>query len=563
MGADLVIRGGQVVDGTGGPARMADVVIDGDRVVDIVERFDGSAARTIDAEGRVVTPGFVDIHTHLDAQLAWDHLCTSSCWHGVTSVVLGNCGVTFAPVNPGDAEQLAEMMESVEDIPRDAILDGLPFDWTTYGGYLRWIDGLPKGLNVGGMVGHCAVRLAAMGERAMDETPASAADIAAMVELVDEAIGAGALGFSTSRTLLHRVPDGRPVPGTWATPEELFAMADVLGRHGRAVFESASRLGERDGDDLVQTRAEMAWMGEVSRRSGRPLTFGLAQSDRRPDLYRRVIAFAKEENATGATVRPQTTARGVGILFGPANRTPFDRGEAWRSLQPLPVDERLVAYRERREELVADATSQPTLGADQLFVLPPGDARYDLGPDDTLAAHAARRGITPVEAFLDLSAERGAGLTLNFPFLNQRLGAVEEMLDDPIVTLGLADAGAHVGQIMDASQPTFLLTYWVRERRRWSLEEAVRRLTSDTASLFDIRDRGVLRPGAFADVNVLDLEGMTLPQPEYVHDFPGGAGRYVQRSTGYDYTLVNGQVFMDHGEHTGVLAGRTLRSTDA
>lgn len=561
MEADLVIRGGTVVDGTGSPGRSADVVISGDRITEVTERYDGTATRTIDAEGRTVTPGFVDIHTHLDAQLAWDELGTSSCWHGVTSVVLGNCGVTFAPVNPGDEATLAEMMESVEDIPREAILGGLPFDWTTYGGYLRWIDSLPKGLNVGGMVGHCAVRLAAMGERALDEAPATADDIAAVVALVDEAIGAGALGFSTSRTLMHKVPDGRPVPGTWAAPEELYAIADVLGRYGRAVFESASRLGERDGEDLVNTRAEVAWMGEVSRRSGRPVTFGLTQSNRRPDLYGRVIAFAKEENATGAMVRPQTTARGVGVLYGPANRTPFDRGPAWKALRPLPLADRLVAYREQREALVADAVANPsTLDPSGVYVLPPGDARYDLGSDDTLAAHAARRGVTTVEAFLDLAAERGGELTLNFPFLNQRLEAVEAMLDDPVVTLGLADAGAHVGQIMDASQPTFFLTYWVRERQRWSLEEAIRRLTSDTAALFGIADRGVLRPGAFADVNVLDLEGMRLPQPEYVHDFPNGAGRYVQRATGYDCTVVNGQVFMEHGEHAGALAGRTLRS---
>lgn len=565
MDADLVIRNGRVVDGTGSPERVADVAVRGTRVLAVEAAWDGSATREVDADGLVVTPGFVDIHTHLDAQLGWDAIGTSSCWHGVTSVVLGNCGVTFAPCRAGDREFLAEMMESVEDIPREAILDMLPWDWEGYGGYLSWIDRLPKGLNVGGMVGHSAVRVHAMGQRSLDEAPAGIDDIAAMCELVDEAMRAGALGFSTSRTLLHRVPDGRPVPGTWATPEELLAIAGVLGRRRAGVFESASRLGERDGDDLANTRAEVAWMGEVSRRSGRPVTFGLTQSDRRPDLYRRVVEFAKEENSTGATVRPQTTARGVGVLFSLGNRTPFDRAPAWRDLRDRPMQEILTILRDpsRRSTLISEAgTHGAAVDPSALFVLPEGPARYDLGPDQSLAAEAERRGVTAAAAFVELALERRGRVLLNLPFLNQRLEAVEEMLDDPLVTLGLADAGAHVGQIMDASQPTFLLSYWVRERQRWSLEEAVRRLTSDTAALFGVRDRGLLAPGAYADLNVIDLEGMVLHQPEYVHDFPGGAGRYVQRADGYEMTLVNGEVFMERGEHTGALAGVTLRSTD-
>ena len=514
---------------------------------------------------RVVTPGFVDIHTHLDAQLAWDPLGTSSCWHGVTSAVMGNCGVTFAPCRPEDRPYLAELMESVEDIPRDAILDGLPWDWVSYREYLETMEKLPKGPNVGGMVGHCAVRHHVMGERSLDEAPATDGEIAAMAKLVDDAMKAGALGFSTSRTLLHRVPDGRPVPGTWAAPEELYAFADVLRRRRRGVLESASRLGEKDNEQLAGTRAEVAWMGEASRRSGRPVTFGLAQSDRRPDLFRQVVGFAKEENAAGGCLRPQTTARGIGLLFGLQSRTPFDRSPAWRELRGLSLQEQLLALRDpvRRSLLIAEADGHPpALDLHHLYVLPPGPARYDCPANSSLAAHAQMRGVSAAAAFIELVLETDGALVCNFPFLNSCLGAVEEMLDDPLVTLGLGDAGAHVGQIMDASQPTFLLTYWVRERARWGLEEAVRRLTSDTAGLFGIVDRGVLRPGAFADVNVIDLEGLTLPQPEFVYDFPGGAGRYVQGSRGYDWTLVNGEVFMDHGEHTGALVGRLLRSTD-
>jgi N-acyl-D-amino-acid deacylase len=568
MDGDVIIRNGTVVDGTGAPRRRADVRIAGDRIVEITDRadggIDGRAPTEIDAEGRIVTPGFVDIHTHLDAQLAWDPIGTSSCWHGVTSVVMGNCGVTFAPCRPADRELLAEMMESVEDIPRDAILGSLPWDWESYGEYYASIDRMPKGPNTGGMVGHSALRTYAMGERSLDEAPAGSDDVATMCELLDEAMSAGALGVSTSRTFLHRVPDGRPVPGTHATADELLAFARVLARHGTGVFEGAMRLGERDDDELTATRREVALMGDISRCSGRPVSFGLTQSNRRPDLYERVVALSKEENAAGATVRPQTTARGVGILFGLEARTPFDKAPAWQELRGAINGRKMQMVRDPsfRQLLIAEADIHgPSVDLRQLFVMPSeGPARYDCDPGSSLAAIAAARGVSPAAAFIELVLETDGHLVANLPFLNQDLAAVEVMLDDPLVTLGLADAGAHVGQIMDASQPTFFLTYWVRERQRWTLEEAVRRLTSDTADLFGIRDRGRLTVGAHADVNVIDFDDLTLPQPEYVHDFPGGAGRYVQRSQGYDYTFVNGQLFMDHGEHTGALAGTLLRS---
>jgi N-acyl-D-aspartate/D-glutamate deacylase len=558
---DLVIRGGEVVDGTGAEPQVADVAIDGDTIVAVESGYEGTGRREIDAEGRIVTPGFVDIHTHLDAQLAWDSLPTSSCWHGVTSAVLGNCGVTFAPVAEGGADFLAEMMESVEDIPRRAILEGMPWDWRSYGQYLEWIDRIPKGINVGGMVGHCAVRLAAMGERGMDETPSSDEDIAAMAQLVDEAMTAGALGFSTSRTLLHVVPDGRQVPGTFADERELLAFGDVLGQHGKGIFEAAARLGERDRD-LTKTRAEMAWMGEVSRRSGRPVSFGLVHSDRRPDLYRQVIDMAKEENAQGAVVRPQTTARGIGVLYTLGNRTPWDRNPSWKELRSLSGPERLAAISdpERRARLVAEGNENMNMDPSSVFVLPEGDARYDCLPEHSLASVAAARGVSPVEAFLDLAVETGGTVNLNYPILNQSFDAVQEMLDDPVVTLGLADAGAHVGQIMDSSQPTYFLTHWVRDRQRWTLADAIRRLTSDTADLFGISGRGRLVAGNRADVNVIDLENLRLPQPEFVNDLPNGAGRYIQKASGYDATIVNGQVFMENGEHTGAFAGTTLRS---
>ena len=562
---DLIVRNGSVVDGTGAPSVRADIGVVGDRVSAIGDLHGEFAATEIDASDRYVTPGFVDIHTHLDAQLAWDPIGTSSCWHGVTTVVMGNCGVTFAPCRPDDREYLAEMMESVEDIPATSILEGLPWDWTTYGEYLQSVDRMAKGVNVGGMVGHCAVRYHAMGDRSLSEEAADPSDVAAMCELVDEAMRAGALGFSTSRTFLHRVPDGRPVPGTYAAPEELLAIGDVLGRHGRGVFEAAARLGEGDDDSLKNTRGELRWMSELSRRSGRPVTFGLAQSNRRPDLYSRVIQLTEEGNLIGGRVRPQTTARGVGILLGIANNTPYGRCPAWRALREVSLDERLTAMRdpERRAQLIAEADAETqVLDPRTVFVLAGPDARYECTDEDSLAAHAARRGVSAAEAFIDISLETAGSAAVNFPFLNQSLDAVADMLNNKTVVMGLADSGAHVGQIMDASQPTFFLSYWVREKGLCSIEEGIRRLTSDTAGLFGIKDRGVLTPGAFADINVIDLDGMRLPTPEYVHDFPGGAGRYIQRSAGYDATVVNGAVFMEDGEHTGALAGRTVRSTD-
>ncbi len=562
MAHDLVIRNGLIVDGTGSPGRVGDVAVDGDRIT-AVGTVEDEGRRQLDAEGCVVTPGFVDIHTHLDAQLAWDPIGSSSCWHGVTSVVLGNCGVTFAPCKEADREQLANMMESVEDIPADSIMSGLSWDWSTYGEYLEAVGRWPKGVNVGGMVGHCAVRVHAMGERSLSEEPATASDIEAMCALVDEAIGAGALGFSTSRTLLHRVPDGRPVPGTWATSEELTAIADVMGRHGRGVFEAAPRLGEGASDAYAAIRTEVEMMTDISLSSGRPLTFGLAHTFLLDDLYRRALDHVDRGNARGARVRPQTTARGIGILFGLSNRTPFDRAPSWRRLGTLPLDERLAVLRDPngRAELIQEGAGlQGDAFLGGTYVLCDDSLDYIPDPENSIAAVAARRGVSAVEAFIDLSLETDGRVLLNYPFLNQRLDAVEEMLSDPNVVMGLADAGAHVGQIMDASQPTYLLVNWVRDQGVFSVEEGVRRLTSDTADLFGLTDRGALRPGAFADVNIIDLDALALKLPEYVHDFPGGAGRYVQGSTGYRATIVNGRVSLEDGRPTGDLAGTMLRS---
>jgi N-acyl-D-aspartate/D-glutamate deacylase len=558
MTHDLVIRGGTVVDGTGAAPRTADVAIDGDRVTE-VGRVGARGRREVDADGAVVTPGFVDVHTHLDAQIGWDPLGTSSCWHGVTSVVLGNCGVTFAPCRPEDRPYLAELMESVEDIPARSILSGLAWDWEGYGDYLASVDRLPKGLNVGGMVGHCAVRQYAMGERGLDPEPASADDIATMADLVDEAIAAGALGFSTSRTMLHRVPDGRPVPGTFASTDELYAIGDVLGKHGRGVFEVAPGFST----DLESADREVEWMAEVNRRTGRPVTFGMTQTTFAPDLHHRVYDAVDREAEAGGIVRPQTTPRGISLLFGLAARSLFDRAPGWAALQELDMPAKLAALRdpERRDQLMAEGRSyMPPFDFAGVYVLDTEPADYVLTPERSLAAAAERAGEDVVEAFVRISLESEGRALFSWPFLNQSNDEVERMLRHPATVLGLADSGAHVRLIMDAGQPTWILSHLVRDRGFFSLEDAVRRLTSEPAELFGVVDRGTLLAGSFADANVIDVDSLALDLPTVACDFPGGAGRYVQRGHGYETTVVNGEVFMEKGEHSGALAGRTLRS---
>ena len=562
MAHDLVIRDGVIVDGTGSACFHGDVAIDGNRIAAVGE-VEARGHKEINAAGNLITPGFVDIHTHLDAQFGWDPLGTSSCYHGITSVVLGNCGVTFAPCKPKDREYLAQLMESVEDIPRNSILEGLAWDWETYGEYLQNLDRLPKGINVGGMVGHCAVRYSVMGERSLDETPASTDDIELMCDLVDEAIGAGALGFSTSRTFLHRVPDGRPVPGTYAQPDELLAIGRVLGKHGKGVFEAAARLGERDAPDLPNTRGEVAWMGELSRQNNVNVTFGLAHSERRETLYQSVIDFATEENDNGARLRPQTTSRPIGSLFSLHNRTMFDRYVEWRQLKSLSFSARLDHMRDAvvREKLInAVNIDEIELDFDRCFVLSPNNVRYDMRTSDSIGCMARQRDEHVVETFINLNLETNGRVVFYYPFLNQRLDPIAYMLQQPVVAMGLGDSGAHVGQIMDASQPTWLLAYWVRERKMLTIEDAVRRWTSDTANLFGIQDRGRIKPDAFADLNVIDLDDLGLEVPSYQYDFPGGAGRYVQRAQGFKHTIVNGRHFMTDGVPTGELAGVTLRS---
>jgi N-acyl-D-aspartate/D-glutamate deacylase len=563
MAYDVVITGGSIVDGTGADPVPGAVAIRDGRIVAMGDQVAAEpTARTIDAEGCIVTPGFVDLHTHLDAQVAWDPIASSSCWHGVTSIVLGNCGVTFAPVRPGDADYLAETMESVEDIPASSILEGVPFEWETYGEYLGWLASRPKGVNMAGMVGHCALRYYAMGDRSLEEGADPTDDeLAEMVCLVDEAMAAGAAGLSISRTRRHTAPDGRNVPGTWATEAEMVALAAAVGRHGRGMFAGAPRF-DGEGPGRERARREVALMAAMSRAAGRPMTFNLTNTFADPELWRQTLGFVDEANASAAQLRPQTTSRGIGVIFSLGHVTPFDGSPGWAALAGRPIAEKLAAMRDpvRRAELVAEGVGRGPDGYREFFVLTPDrGARYDCDPADSLSAHAERRRCSPVEAYVDLCVETEGAVILNWPVLNQDFTVVAEMLSRPGMLMGLADAGAHVGQILDASQPTFFLSYWVVERELVSIAEGVRRLTSDTAGFAGFTDRGVLAVGMAADVNVIDLAALRLLLPTYEHDFPGGAGRFVQRAEGYRACLVNGEVFMIGGEHTGAFAGTLLR----
>jgi len=558
---DLVIRDAQVVDGSGKPSFRGDVAVDGDRIV-AVGRVRAGGCRTLDAGGRLLTPGFIDAHTHLDAQLFWDPLVSPCCWHGVTTVIVGNCGVSFAPVAPGDLERLARTLESVEEIPAESILAGVPFDWEGYGGYLDGLSSRPLGANAAGLVGHAALRLYAMGEAAAEEgrepTPAQ---LARMQGAVEGALGAGALGFSTSRTASHPTPEEVPIPGTYASDHELFGLAEVLSRCGRGVVQWVAGFGERDqGPAFPGVRAEVQRIGETSRRSGRPVVFSVFTHALVPTIHRVVLEEAKREQRKGAQIHPMFNPRPVLSLMGLANRSPL-RAAAWRSLYALPAADRLAALEDaelrRRLEGVSEAVEERA--GTSLYLFGPECCDYELRPERRLDAVARSRGERPVESLVGLFREtRGRQLFVSAG-ANQVAEAVEEVFTHPGVLVGLGDAGAHVTAICDASMTTHLLACWCRDRGQLSVEEAVRRLTSEPAEVFGIQRRGRIAPGFYADLNVIDLAGLAMELPEFVHDFPAGAGRWTQRARGYAYTLVNGEIAIEAGCHTGRLAGRVLR----
>ncbi|MFM7070113.1 MAG: N-acyl-D-amino-acid deacylase family protein, partial [Actinomycetes bacterium] len=450
MSHDLVIDGGVVVDGTGAPVRRADVAIDGDRITAIGEVDSGGARRVIDAEGRIVTPGFVDIHSHLDAQVGWDPTMSSSCWHGVTSVVMGNCGMTFAPVRPGDGPVLANAMESVEDIPASCIIDGLPWNWETFGEYLQAIESLPRGLNAGGYVGDVALRLYVCGDESCeDDFRASPDQLALMSMLVEQSMQDGALGYSISRSLFHRVPDGRNVPGTWSEPDEFYAIAEPLRRLGRGVIESAPRynLPNVPGDRVDE---ELEWMAEISRRTGRPFCFNLQQVSSLGDHYRRVIELSQQANATGAQLRPQMTPRSVGVLFSLDGNSLLDDLPSFRPFVAAPLADKVAALRNPnlRAQLIAEGADKTFAG---MYLMPADEpASYAHTDAESVAAIATARGVSAIECYVDELVRTDGASLVNWPVMNQDHAAIEHMVRSDVTIMGLADAGAHATQIMDA-----------------------------------------------------------------------------------------------------------------
>jgi N-acyl-D-amino-acid deacylase len=562
---DLVIRGGTLVDGSGAPARRADVAVEGERiraVGEVAER----GRREIDARELLVTPGWVDIHTHYDGQVTWDPRLTPSSWHGVTTVVMGNCGVGFAPARPDRHEWLIGLMEGVEDIPGTALAEGIRWGWESFPEYLDALDAMPRALDVGAQVPHGAVRAYVMGERGARNEKPTPEEIERMAAIVREALGAGALGFSTSRTLLHRAVDGEPVPGTFAGDDELLGIGAALGAVARGVVELAS--------DLAPEGREFAWMSALSRATGRPVTFACLQNDADPGQWRRLLRAAEECATQGARVVPQVAGRPTGLLMGlESTAHPFLFHESYREIAHLPLEERVRRMRDPdlRARMLGERpqTANPMLA----FVLqsfhklfPLGDPPdYEPAPEKSVAAIAKRSGRRPEEIAYDLLLQRGGRELLYFPILNYADGDFEpirEMLLHPQAVLGLSDGGAHCGLICDASMPTFMLTHWVRDRSRGPrlpLEFVVRAQTRETARLFGLLDRGEVAPGMLADLNVIDFDALALDAPEMVYDLPASGRRLVQRAHGYRATVKRGQLISERGEPTPALPGRLLR----
>jgi N-acyl-D-aspartate/D-glutamate deacylase len=541
MTHDLVIRGGVIIDGTGAPGYEADLAIEGDRIV-AIGRALGHGRREIDARGHAVSPGFVDLHTHLDAQIGWDPECTPVCWHGVTTALIGNCGVTFAPCKPSDREFLAGMMEAVEDIPRHAILTGLPWTWEDYGGYLDAIERLRPGVNVAGLVGHCAVRTFVMGERAVDEQPDDA-ERDSMARVVGEALERGAFGFSTNRYEPHKLPDGRCIPGTFADVDELMRISREVGRR-QGLMQVVGGAG-----DILQSLTETGSRVLFSYGVGPEAGMGEAAARRLEDLCgdRDMTAIIQ--------------VRGSGYLFGLQSGLPF-AGEAWDRLRKLDLAGRLEAISDPQmaERLEREGRIMDFLDPKWVFYLGDGDAPDYAAPVSAhLKAMAEQTGESFIGLFLRLSRESAGRGLFNLRMFCQNLDELGDLLKSRKIFPSLGDAGAHVSQIMDAGWSSFVLSHWVRRQGLYSLEEGLRRITSGPARVLGLRDRGTLAVGMKADINVFDPETVSELAPELVRDFPGGAPRYIQRAKGYRATIVNGVVSLEDGERVGDRAGRLLR----
>lgn len=579
---DIIIRGGTIVDGTGAPRWVGDIAIDNGKIVRVEKSIDDEAREVIEAHGLLVTPGFIDIHTHYDGQVSWDTLLEPSSAHGVTTVVVGNCGVGFAPVRPGQEEWLVQLMEGVEDIPGTALHEGISWEWETFPEYLDAIDKRHYAVDVAAYVPHGSVRGYVMGERGARNEDATAEDIAEMARIVEEARRAGAIGFSTSRTMGHKAKDGEPVPGTFASSEELNALADALAHGGGGIFEVAPEVLPDGGDQpTMGMKEEMEWMGDLALRTNLKVTYLLLQYMTMPDAWKYALDFSSDILAKGGYLRPQVAARPFGMMINWAGYHPFTKRPTFIELsESLSLDEmrQELAKPDIRDRILseADVPSDPKIQFDglgpRLGMIPHllysmGDTvDYEPTPDMSVKALAEKQGVSTYEMAYDLLNQHGGTASLMFPTLNyveENHDAIYEMLTHPAAINGLSDGGAHVRMICDASIPTYLLTHWARDRARGprlDVEEAVRLQTSATADVMGVSDRGKIAVGMRADLNVIDFDNLSLEAPRAVNDLPAGGRRLLQSAQGYVATIVNGTVTRRNGVDTGERPGRLVRA---
>lgn len=561
---DLVIRGGAVADGLGGPLIEADVAVNNGVIVQ-VGKVTAQGREEIDARHQVVTPGFVDIHTHYDGQAVWDQRFSPSSWHGVTTAVMGNCGVGFAPVSPQDRDRLIDLMEGVEDIPGVALQEGLDWAWESFGDYLDALERKPHDIDFCAQLPHAALRVYVMGERASRLEMATAEDRARMRELTAEAMRAGAIGFSTSRSINHKSIKGTPTPTLKASEEELMAIAMGVKDAGRGVLQM---ITDFDGEDVD---SEFQLMRRLTEASGRPLSFSLMQKHKNPRGWQRILELTRQANVDGLSMLAQVAPRGVGIMLGlQGSRNVFSECPSYQAIADLSLEERVEHLRQpaMRSALLSELAASAATPLGQRLVEftnifrfgnPP---EYDPGPEHSLAATAAREGRTPGEVAYDLMmADDGHG-TLYSPFANyaeRNLNACGDMIAHPDTVIGLGDGGAHVGLVCDSSFQTFMLSHWGGPNGRFELPWLIKRQTSDTARAVGLKDRGVVAPGMKADLNVINPDQLGMEVPHMQFDLPAGGRRLMQRANGYTATIVSGTPVYRQGVATDALPGRLVR----